>query len=133
MSIPRLERNSSMATAVTVERNGFALEPVRVLDGAWVVRRDGRLVPLDLIAPEPDALILIDGRVLDCAHRQWPSLRAFLLDHGLDITSREANEAERAGRVRPYRYRRGLRQRGGSDTGLAKTLARGSAQRRRAA
>lgn len=127
MSVPRLEHNSTMATAITILRDEVLIEPVRVLNDSWVVRRDGRLVPLDQIEPEPGALLLVSGFVEDGNHRRWSGIREFLLDHGIAISWQDAKRAEREGRVRPYRIPVEPRREHGCDTGLAKTLARGLA------
>lgn len=127
MSVPRLEHNSVMATSITILRDGVLAEPVRVLNDNWVVRRGGRLVPLNEIDPEPDALLLVSGFVEDGHHRRWSGIREFLLDHGIIISWKDAKRAEREGRVRPYRIpveaQRGHR----SDSGVEATLARGLA------
>lgn len=123
--LPMIHPESSHATAVTISRGEMALEPVRILDQRWCVRRDGRLVPAD--ADEFDAFVMPDKTVTD-GIGEWKRLSRYLADRGLVVPGdRDAIAAAlNAGHWRPYRCvverYRGRR----CDTGVSATLARGS-------
>ena len=124
--LPIIHPESSHATAVTISRGELVLEPVRILDGRWCVRRDGSLVPAD---PDKfDAFVMERGEVTDGFHT-WTRLSKYLADRGLVVPGdRDAiGDALRAGhwsqhRVPVERYRGR-----GSDSGVEATLARGMA------
>ncbi|RIK86608.1 MAG: hypothetical protein DCC69_06600 [Hyphomicrobiales bacterium] len=134
--LPIIYEDTSFATALTITRGEMFLEPARIWNGEWHVRRDGRLVPA--VAGEFDAFIMERGEVTD-RYQTWTRLSRYLADRGLVVPGdREAlGDLLRAAHWRriavPVERYRGR----GSDTGLVKTLARGSApragQQRRAA
>ena len=118
---------SSYATAVSISTNELVLEPVRILNGEWCVRRDGRLVPA--AADDDDAFVLHDRSVDDGA-ALWPKLSHFLRDRGVFVPGDRTvlGDAERAGHwgriavpVEPWRG-------DGCDSGVAATVARGIQQ-----
>ncbi|CAM5377781.1 hypothetical protein ATER59S_01682 [Aquamicrobium terrae] len=76
-----------------LDGNVCRAEPLRVLDGAWVVRRDGRLVPLDSIDPAPVALEMLEGLVV-AAGRRWSHRKAFLRDHDAAMAEPEVGRRE---------------------------------------
>lgn len=65
-------------------RHVFRSEPVTVRDQQWMVERGGKLVALDTVKPQPDALQFANGTVENGAWRCWPDLAAFLRAHGID-------------------------------------------------
>jgi len=64
-------------------RHVLRTEPVSVRDGQWMVERGGKLVALDNVTPQPDALLMQDGTVENGAWRWWPDLSAFAQAHGI--------------------------------------------------
>ncbi len=48
------------------------------------------MVPLDNITPQPAALELQSGFVEDGDYGRWPDLRAFLRDHGIEVSRKAA-------------------------------------------
>lgn len=76
-------------------RHVFRQEPVSVRDQQWMVRRDGKLIALDTVTPQPDALQFADGTVENGAWRWWPDLDAFLRAHGIDPNPIQRKEAVR--------------------------------------
>src|SRR5690606_15980846 len=80
--LPIIYPDSSHATAVTVSRNELVLEPVRVLDGRWCIRRSGRLVPAS--ADDVDAFVMPDHTVTDGVG-EWKRLSKYLADRGLVV------------------------------------------------
>lgn len=69
-------------TTATGRRWRLEREKVYVLDGAWMVRRDGNLVSLAQQPEQPVALALRDG--VEGGGRWWPDVPEFLRDHGID-------------------------------------------------
>jgi len=133
--LPIIFEDTSHATALNISRGQLHLEPVRILDGRWCVRRDGRLVPAD--PDEFDAFVMSDKTVTDGA-TEWKRLSRYLVDHGLVVPGDRDSigDALRAGHWGQYRVPVERYQGRGSDTGVSATLARGSsspAQHRRAA
>lgn len=126
--LPTIYPDTSFATAITITRGELHLEPARIKDGQWCVRRDGRLVPA--VPDEFDAFIMERGEVTD-GYQTWTRLSHYLRDRGLAVRGdREAlGDLLRAAHWRriavPVERYRGR----GSDTGSVKTLARGSAHR----
>jgi hypothetical protein len=87
MSAPPYQPHYHSATAIYIERGLARTEAVRVRDGRWVVRRNGRLVALDTIEPEPDALLMQSGFVENAERRRWSDLGTFLLDHDARLSA----------------------------------------------
>lgn len=79
--------------ALFLDGNVCGAEPLRVLDGAWVVRRNGRLVPLDMIEPAPVALEMLEGAIV-AAGRRWSHRKAFLRDHDATMAEPEVGRRE---------------------------------------
>lgn len=89
--LPPVRSTSTSATALFLDtipgsggRRQLRTEPARVLNSAWAVRRNGRLVPLADVRPEPAALQLPDGSVVAGVTGWWPDLREFLRTNGID-------------------------------------------------
>jgi len=135
--LPVIHNETSHATAVRVAGRELVLEPVRVWNDIWCVRRDGRLVPAD--PADHDAFLLGSYRIVSDGVREWSGLGHWLKDMGLYVPGDGGTlaDAERAGHWGLHRVPVEPRRERGSDTGLVKTLARGSApragQQRRAA
>jgi len=124
--LPHLHASSSYATAITVEAGALHLEPVRVLDDRWCLRRNCRLIPVE--PSDADAFIMPDGTV-DDGIGLWPRTSAYLADRGVYVPGGGdvLAAAERAGHwqriavpVESWSSRR-------SDLGVSATLARGVA------
>lgn len=122
--LPIIYDDTGYATAVAISRGEMVLEPVRIKDGIWHVRRDGRLVLAD--PDEFDAFVMERGEVTDGFHI-WKRLSRYLANRGLVAPGdRDAlGDALRAGhwglhRVPVERYRGR-----GSDAGVEATVARG--------
>jgi len=130
--LPIIHPESSYATAVTLSRNKLVLEPIRIFNGQWCVRRGGQPVPAS--ADEIDAFILPDHTVTDGVG-EWARLSKFLADRGLVVPGDRdtIGDALRAAHWRrialPVERYRGR----GSDAGVKAAVARGSADQRRAA
>lgn len=134
--LPIIYEDTSFATALTITRGEMFLEPARIWNGEWHVRRDGRLVPA--VPGEFDTFIMERGEVTD-GYQTWTRLSRYLADRGLVVPGeREAlGDLLRAAHWRriavPVERWKGHR----SDSGVETTLARGSApragQQRRAA
>lgn len=60
-----------------------------------MVKRDGKVVGLDTVTPQPDALQFEDGTVENGAWRWWPDLPAFLRAHGIDPDTIQQKEEAR--------------------------------------
>ena len=108
--LPFVHPESSHATAVTIAAGELHLEPVRVLDGRWCVRRDHTVT---------------DGV------SQWKRLSVYLADRGLVAPG---DRDALGGALRAAHWRRIAvpveRYRGrGSDSGVSATLARGTQQK----
>lgn len=71
-------------TATIPGRHVFRSEPVTVRDQQWMVERGGKLVALDTVKPQPDALQFADGTCERGFSDCWPDLDSFLRAHGLD-------------------------------------------------
>lgn len=126
--LPIIYEDTSFATAITITRGEMVLEPVRIKDGKWHVRRDRQLIPVE--PGDVDALITDDWRV-DDGSQSWKRLSHYLRDRGLVVPGdREAlGDLLRAAHWRriavPVERWTGHR----SDSGVETTLARGSAHR----
>lgn len=122
--LPTIQPHSSHATAVMISRNEMYLEPIRILNDQWCVRRAGRLVPIS--ADEVDAFIMPDHTVTD-GIGEWARLSKYLADRGLVVPGdRDAiGDLLRAAHWQriavPVERHRGR----GSDSGVKATLARG--------
>lgn len=124
--LPTIHEDTSFATALTITRGELHLEPARIKDGQWCVRRDGRLVPAD--PADHDAFVMERGEVTDGLYT-WRRLSHYLANRNLVVPGeREAlGDLLRAAHWRriavPVERYRGR----GSDTGVSATLARGLA------
>jgi hypothetical protein len=97
MALPILRPRYANAVALYIDRvpgsgtrHRLRTERVFVKDGAWVVRRNGRLVRLADQQPQPDALELQDSTVESGRHEWWSDRASFLRANGIDPFSREA-------------------------------------------
>lgn len=59
-------------------------ERVFIKDGAWMVRRGGRLVPLASVEPQPEALDVHGEGVLRGVGEWWPDIDAFRAANGVE-------------------------------------------------
>lgn len=125
--LPVIHNETSHATAIVVVGRELVLEPARVWNDRWHVRQDRRLVLAS--ADDYDAFIL-NNRIVTDGVNEWTRLSYFLRDRNLFVPgdSGVLADAERAGHwgritvpLEPWRGQL-------SDSGLAKTLARGVQQ-----
>ena len=124
--LPFIHDDVGYATAVTISRDEMILEPVRIKDGAWHVRRAGRLIPLE--PGDVDVLVTDRGEVTDGYHT-WKRLTHFLRDRGVRVPG-DFDAADVALKAAHWRaYRCAVESLGGrrGDTGVEATLARGLA------
>lgn len=124
--LPIIHPESAYATAVTIAAGELHLEPVRILDGRWCIRRNGRLIPVE--PGDVDAFVLPRGTV-DDGHGEWKRLSRWLADHDLVVPGDRDTIAAalKAGHWGPHRVAVERYRGRGSDMGLAKTIARGLA------
>lgn len=126
--LPFIQPESSHATAVTISRGEMHLEPVRILNGQWCIRRDGHLVPAN-----PDKIdgFVMPDKTVDDGVSQWRRLSRYLADRGLVVPGdRDAIAAAlTAGHWGQHRVPVERHRGRGSDSGVGATLARGVQQK----
>lgn len=123
--LPFIHDDVGYATAVIISREEMILEPVRIWNGAWHVRRDGRLTPLK--PGDADALVTDRGEVTDGYHT-WKRLTHFLRDRGVRVPG-DFDAADVAIKAAHWRaYRCAVESPGGrrGDAAVAATVARGA-------